>query len=183
MDIMLRPFTRPFARLVLNLSIRDEAVRTRDTTSLMFIFLDFDGVLRRKQSPLYRLDRDCLRGFEDAVRSLPKAEIVIASSWREAFSLGEMRKLFSPDIAGRIVGVTPLEWHRENHYRYKEVLAFLKRSGHPGTHWIAIDDEAFHYPLGLENLVLVDGSRGFDGDAAERMLIRATNPVPEVKNR
>jgi HAD domain in Swiss Army Knife RNA repair proteins len=147
----------------------------------MYVFLDFDGVLRRKQSPLYRLEGDCLRSFEDAVRSLPNVQIVIASSWREAFSLREMRDLFSPDIAGRIVGVTPIEWHRENHHRYREVLAFLKHNGHSRTPWIAIDDEACHYPLGLENLVLVDGSRGFDADAAERMLIKATNPVE--KNR
>lgn len=143
----------------------------------MFIFLDFDGVLRRRQSPLYRLDADCLSTFESAVRLLSHAQIVITSSWREAFSLAEMRKLFSPDIAGRIVGVTPLDLHRENHYRYREVLAFLKRNGHSTTSWIAIDDEAFHYPLGLDNLVLVDGSRGFDADAAEPMLIKATNPM------
>ena len=95
MDIMLRPFTRPFARLVLNLSIRDEAVRMRDTTSLMFIFLDFDGVLRRKQSPLYKLEEDCLRTFENAVRLLPNAQIVITSSWR----IPGMPRSFAADFA------------------------------------------------------------------------------------
>lgn len=145
----------------------------------MYIFLDFDGVLRRKQSPLYRLEEDCLRSFENAVRSLPDAQIAIASSWREAFSLGDMRKLFSPDIADRIVGITPIESHRDNDNRYREVLSFLKRSVHSGNYWIAIDDEAFHYPHGSHNLVLVDGSRGFDADAAERMLLRANNPVSE----
>ena len=149
----------------------------RDTTSLMFIFLDFDGVLRRKQSPLYKLEEDCLRTFENGVRFLPNAQIVITSSWREAFSLSQMRRLFSPDIAERIVGVTPTEWGREDQYRYREVLSFLRRNGYSGTHWIAIDDEAFHYPPGFNNLVLVDGSRGFDAAAAERMLIRTTKPV------
>jgi hypothetical protein len=143
----------------------------------VLIFLDFDGVLRRKQSPLYRLDVDCLHVFENAVRMLPGAQIVITSSWREAFSLAEMRRLFSSDIAERIVGVTPTEWSREDQYRYREVLSFLKRNGHISSRWIALDDEAFHYPPGFDNLVLVDGSRGFDAEAAERLLIRTANPV------
>ena len=148
------------------------ALPTRDTTSIMLIFLDFDGVLRRKQSPLYRLDGDCLSIFEGAVRLLPNAQIVITSSWREAFSLSQMRRLFSPDIAERLVGVTPTEWSREDQYRYREVLSFLKRNGHASSRWIALDDEAFHYPSGFDNLVLVDGSRGFDAEAAKRMLLR-----------
>ena len=103
----------------------------------MLIFLDFDGVLRRKQSPLYRLDADCLGLFEQAVRKLPDAEIVITSTWREAFSLERMRGLFSPDISARIVGATPIDRRREDHYRYREVLAYLKRNGKSGVPWVA----------------------------------------------
>lgn len=134
----------------------------------MLIFLDFDGVLRRKQSPLYRLDADCLNAFEQAVRKLPDAEIVITSSWREAFSLERMRGLFSPDIAARIVGVTPIDRRREDHYRYREVLAYMKRNGKSGVPWVALDDESSHYPP-FANLILIDGQRGFDSHAAERL--------------
>ena len=108
---------------------------------------------------------------------LPNAQIVITSSWREAFSLSQMRRLFSPDIAERLVGVTPTEWSREDQYRYREVLSFLKRNGHISSRWIALDDEAFHYPPGFDNLVLVDGSHGFDAEAAKRMLLRTANPA------
>lgn len=135
----------------------------------MLIFLDFDGVLRRKQSPLYRLDADCVSHFEKAVRSLLEAEIVITSSWREGFSLDQMRKLFSPDIAARIVGVTPIDWRREGHYRYREVLTYLKRSGDAGQEWIALDDDPFHYPR-LSNVLLIDAERGFDSEAARRLV-------------
>ena len=134
----------------------------------MLIFLDFDGVLRRKHSPLYRLDADCLSAFEQAVRKLPDAEIVITSTWREAFSLERMRGLFSPDISARIVGVTPIARRREDHYRYREVLAYLKRNGKSGVPWVALDDEPSHYPP-FANLILIDGQQGFDSHAAERL--------------
>ncbi len=142
----------------------------------MLIFLDFDGVLRRKQSPLYRLDGDCLSFFEGAVRLLPDAQIVITSSWREAFSLSQMRQLFSPDIAERIVGVTPIEWSGEDHYRYREVLSFLKRNGHADTAWIAVDDDPSHYPP-LRNLIVVDGECGFDSEAAARLASAVREPL------
>ena len=53
----------------------------------VLIFLDIDGVLRRKQSSLYRLDAACLRAFEQVIGSLPDLQIVITSSWREVFTL------------------------------------------------------------------------------------------------
>jgi HAD domain in Swiss Army Knife RNA repair proteins len=146
----------------------------------MLIFLDFDGVLRPKQSPLYRFDADCLDMFERAVRLLPEAQIVITSSWREAFSLGQMRRLFSPDIAERIVGVTPIEWSHQDHYRYREVLAFLKRNSPAGAAWMALDDDPLHYPP-LRNLIVVDGECGFDSDAAARLLTAARELLASSK--
>ena len=142
----------------------------------MLSFLDFDGVLRRKQSPLYKLDADCVAVFESAVRLLPEAQIVITSSWRDAFSLSQMRALFSPDIAERIVGVTPAEWSHEDQYRHREVLAFLQRNGHSGTNWVAIDDDPLHYPP-LTNLIVVDAERGFDSAAAARLASAGREPL------
>jgi hypothetical protein len=135
----------------------------------MIIFLDIDGVLRRKQSPLFRFDADCLRTFEQAVRSLPDSQIVITSSWREAFTLDQMRGLFSQDIRLRIIGVTPIARNREGHYRYREVLAYLKLNGRERNPWLAIDDDSLHYPP-LNNVLLIDGERGFDSTAAERLV-------------
>jgi hypothetical protein len=144
---------------------------TRIQATRVLIFLDFDGVLRRKRSPLYRLDSDCLSVFEKAVRRCPDAQIVITSSWREAFSLSQIRGLFSADIAVRIIGVTPIEptdWRCEDHHRYREVMAFLKRNGHTSTEWIALDDDPSHYPT-LRNLIIVDAERGFDSEVAGRL--------------
>ena len=134
----------------------------------MLIFLDIDGVLRRKQSPLYRLDAACLRAFERAIRSLPDLQIVITSSWREAFTLDQMRGLFSPDIALRIIGITPIAPNQGGQYRYREVLAYLKLKGQENDSWVALDDDPLNYPL-LNNVLLIDGERGFNTDAAQQL--------------
>ena len=134
----------------------------------MLIFLDLDGVLRRKKSPLYRLDAPCLRAFEQAIRSLPNAQIVITSSWREAFTVDQMRGLFSPDVARQIIGVTPIAPNQDGHYRHREVLAYLKLNRRENDLWLALDDDPLHYPR-LNNVLLIDGERGFDSDAAQRL--------------
>ena len=131
----------------------------------MILFLDFDGVLRRSNSPVYEFDRDCVEAFERVMRELPEVEIVITSSWREGFTLAEMRAHFSDDIAARIVGVTPMAQDRtRDQYRYQEVLAYLRRLGKPSA-WVAIDDDPLHYPETC-NVLLVDPERGFDEKAA-----------------
>ena len=42
------------------------------------------------------------------MRDFPSVGIVINSTWHEQFSLETLRAKFSPDIAARIVGTTPL---------------------------------------------------------------------------
>lgn len=131
------------------------------------IFLDIDGVLRRDGAPLYELEEDLRRLFEETLRAMPGAEIVISSSWREGFSLDEIRAHFSDDVATRIVGVTPIAQESE-HRRYREVLAYLIHSGQKGRTWVAVDDDPAHYPASV-NLVLVDPAMGLDSTAASRL--------------
>lgn len=124
------------------------------------IFLDFDGVLRRNTSPLYKLEPDLVRNLEGVI--LPRAElkVVITSSWREAYSTPTLRSLFSAEFAERIEGVTPIANQRSEHYQYNEILAYLERyhSGH--ANWVAIDDDPLHYPLEA-TLIKNDPSEGF----------------------
>jgi hypothetical protein len=93
---------------------------------------------------------------------------VITSSWREAFTLGELRKAFAPDIAARILGVTPIAQDREGHYRHREVRAYLERNGLQNRAWVAIDDNPDHYPASA-SVVLTDSDRGFDAEAQSRL--------------
>ena len=138
----------------------------------MLLFLDLDGVLRRQHAALYRLEADCLAAFEDALRWIPDAEVVITSTWREVMPLPELRALFSEDLRGRIVGVTPLARLRDGHYRHREVLAYLRLHGLSDSPWVAIDDDREHYPAACE-VLLIDPSRGFDRKAARDLVTMA----------
>ena len=130
----------------------------------MIVFLDFDGVLRRTGSPLYKLEADLVDRFERVCAGHPAIRIVITSSWREAMTLDELRRPFSAALRSRIIGVTPLSRHQSDHGRYREVLAFLKRLGE-AEQWVAIDDDPLHYPASV-NVVLTDPTKGFDEGAA-----------------
>ena len=78
------------------------------------LFLDFDGVLRRNGSPLYKLESELVNNLEEVLRAAPTVKIMITSSWREAFGQNEMRSLFSADIAARIEGCTPSRTHHKD---------------------------------------------------------------------
>ena len=136
-----------------------------------FLFLDLDGVLRRQSSPLYGLDHDLVANLEGVLRALPGVQVVITSSWREAFSLAELRKHFAGDIAARIVGVTPSSQSREGFYRHREVLAYLKRNATAGDSWVAVDDDREHYPSGAPVLA-VDAAVGLDATMAAELARR-----------
>lgn len=135
------------------------------TSHAMLLFLDFDGVLRRADSPKYRFDEDCLEIFQQTVRALEDIEIVVSSSWKDAFSLSEIRAHFAPDIAERIIGVTPSSLRMEEYPRHREVLLFLRGRCWEHRPWAAIDDHPDHYGPGA-NAVWTDSTRGFDELAA-----------------
>jgi hypothetical protein len=132
------------------------------------IFLDIDGVLRRVTSPTDCFDRDCLERFESAVRKCPVSKIVISSTWRFAMPLKELRSRFSPDIAARIVGVTPQIFEEETYERMAEIDAFLKEKNVTAVKWLAIDDNSDHFPAGSPVLI-TDPNKGFDEVSANQL--------------
>ena len=135
---------------------------------MRILFLDLDGVLRRRTSPLYELDRDLVANLESILRAFTDVQVVITSSWREAFSLAELRKHFAADIAARIVGVTPSSKSREGFYRHREVLAYLKHKGAAADSWLAVDDDREHYPPDAP-VLLVDSAVGLDAAMAAEL--------------
>lgn len=133
------------------------------------IFLDFDGVLRRTTSNPSQFDKDCLENFESAMRQCSVSKIVISSTWRLAISLKELRSRFSPDIAARIVGVTPESLEEEAHPRHAEILAFMQEKKVTALPWLAIDDDPSHFPPGSP-ILLTDPQNGFDTACAARLV-------------
>lgn len=84
----------------------------------MILFLDFDGVLHPFHRPLGTFV--LLSYFEDVLRDFPAVNIVISSTWREEYSLPQLQKFFSEDIARRIIDVTP-SWQDLN------IIMFVKQ--------------------------------------------------------
>ncbi len=56
----------------------------------MYIFLDFDGVLRRLSSDPGKFEEDLLSNFENMIRKHEHLKIVITSTWRLVYSLSEI---------------------------------------------------------------------------------------------
>lgn len=112
----------------------------------MLLLLDFDGVLHP-----FDARHDPARQFvylprlEAVLRELPALHIVISSDWRERFSLDELQAYFSPDIAARVVGITPsisLDASSGSGWlgsRENEALAFMEATGQRWR-WTALDD-------------------------------------------
>lgn len=161
------------------------------------LFLDFDGVLHSEPS----LSHEALTQLpliESILREFPSVEIVISSAWRldwvgnaDAFAVEKLRRHFSPDIAARVVGVTPLLGRIPEggldtfpHVRELECYAWLKSNRPAGTRWMALDDRADYFSPDCLNLMKVDGGDGFmpsDKEVFRQHLTRITaesmNPV------
>jgi hypothetical protein len=134
---------------------------------ITLVFLDFDGVMHPAGCDTSK--HFCnLAHFEAVMREHPDAGIVIASTWRHAYPLSELKRHFSPDIGARIVGKTPaLEDESDDHVRYEEIREFMRHPQLAGAQWVAVDDSDFEFPPGCANLVLCDSVHGFDAAAAK----------------
>lgn len=111
------------------------------------VFLDFDGVLSKGLTADFRH----LPLFEGWLRQRPEVCVVVSSAWRLEMSLDSIRSLFSPDIAPRIIGVTP-EDHEARLKRQAEVLRWRTDAGHTGL-FIAIDDNAHDFEVAWPHVI------------------------------
>lgn len=134
--------------------------------ALTLVFLDFDGVLHptpphnRNTGVLSHLER-----FESVMRDFPSWNIVISSSWREAFDMETIRGFFSSDVGARIVGMTPVLDPELPHLRQREIEQYLRDTGQTNVGWLALEDQAGEFEVGLPNLVLCNPAHGFDEQA------------------
>lgn len=111
------------------------------------VFLDFDGVLSKGLTADFRH----LPVFENWLRKRQAVQVVISSNWRLEMSLEALRGLFSPDVAGRVIGVTP-EDHEARLKRQVEILSWRLEAGHDGP-FVAIDDNAHDFEVAYPNVV------------------------------
>lgn len=142
----------------------------------MYLFLDFDGVLRPDWAPRGRFHQPCLERFESTMRDFPRIDIVISSDWRWQARLKTIVAMFSPDIGARIIGVTPLMPSDDDGMRHREIVAYLEERllrgeaqvasehGDGLPSWLAIDDKPslFTDEVIGRQVLITDPDRAFD---------------------
>ena len=163
--------------------IKNSALNARTS---MILFLDFDGVLH----PEYEGQATpadvafCHRPrFEAIMRDYPCVEIVISSTWREQLTLAALQAQFSPDIAARIIGATPIIPRMDGKYiparRESEILGWLAAAVRAHEPWLALDDAAWQFQLHRNRLITCTRHLGLDdkSEAALRTAFSAcSNP-------
>jgi len=145
---------------------------------MIICFADFDGVTHHYYSLSRREPEQnglfiYLPRIEKILRDYPQVNIVIASEWRNHHPLDELRAFWSPDMADRIIGTTPLEPRGDTLIpgrRQRQVEDFIKERGLTGTPWFAIDDEWDHYHADA-NLIRCDDGFFDEEEKAMREMI------------
>ena len=141
------------------------------------LFLDFDGCLHPKfpgDGPTFTQ----LKLLEDVLRQVPEVVIVLSTSWRLQNPLHQLRTIFSPDIASRIIGMTPDPHDVDptpelrHHGRQAEIDAWLRQNRRRNETWLALDDDSEGFTLGCENLVHCEPGRMLDEETAALLLRR-----------
>ncbi len=143
----------------------------------MILALDFDGVLPLEFVPgtrpgVVRLNCDLFGNvprFETVLRDFPSVDIIISSTWRLRHSLDALRARFSPDIARRIIGVTPLLPKDTPSRRQAEIHKWLRDNGRLGEPVVAVDDFPLLFDSAAPWLLWVDPRTGFDDKAAREL--------------
>lgn len=109
------------------------------------IFLDFDGVLHPHSQ--YKTKDNYMFSKTDLLNNLIKEysdiNIVISSSWRESFSLKDLKNFFPDETSEKIIGVTPvLSSNTLIGGRLKEIYHFCETNNIGENEWVALDDIA-----------------------------------------
>ena len=144
-------------------------IGTDSAQAACVLFLDFDGVTHPE--PCKAEHEFCqLSLIEEVLRQHPRVDVVISSSWRQVHSLEEMRAHFAPDIAQRVVGVTPSNKQPTSAWLPGAAVAFeregecdswMKQNRSWGTPWVAIDDRAHWFRPGCNDLLQTSAKTGF----------------------
>lgn len=147
-------------------------------SAIQILFVDFDGVLHPEfcHESKHFMHRDT---FEAVVRTFPNIELVISSTWRLQRPLDVLKKLFSEDVAARVIGTTPLYAELddvpdtlEGYQREAECRSWLRRHGRVAQEWMALDDRSWNFRPFNPNVFLVDGHVGLNAEAARTLVAR-----------
>ncbi len=126
------------------------------------LFLDFDGVLHPKGAGGAHEHFSRRPLLEELLLEAACAEVqvVVTSTWREAYSLAKLRGFFGAALQPRIIDRTPaLDDLDSDFLRYREIRAWLNR--HPeAKRWCAVDDDREGFPENQARVVFTDSATG-----------------------
>lgn len=142
---------------------------------MLYLFVDFDGVVHTKNGKRFSL----VENLATVVKKFPEVKIVFSTSWREHSTLEFLKSFFPKDIQDQCVGVTPLIRDNIMHVRYHEIQKYLV-ANHITDSWLAIDDLAILFPPNCEYLFLVNGSEGLT-KATSKLLEKCIKNILEKK--
>lgn len=126
----------------------------------MYLFLDIDGVMHPWPADEFFLP-ECCAVLEKLIKSHSSIEIVICSSWRDDYSLDDVRSFFPKVIAGKIIDSTGGEDHphigsyRSMGMRERQIQAWMQENA-PDGKWFAIDDTSVFYDTGAPLFITDD---------------------------
>ena len=147
------------------------------TSAAPILFLDFDGVTHPDPCDKERLF-ESLPLLESVLRSFPDVQVVLSTTWRQNYPIGELRDLFSNDIVARVIGGTPAisdydrDWYPvalSERPRQREVEAWLHQNRTLAHPWVAIDDRPLWFNTECPNLLVTDRTIGFTESNADQL--------------
>lgn len=129
---------------------------------MLYLFLDFDGVLHTHNGKRFSL----VDNFAKVLKKYPQVKIVFSTSWREYSTVEFLKEYLPVSLHNQCVGMTP--WFKESmkHPRFHEIQQYLKENNIQDN-WLAVDDLAVLFPLDCENLFLVNGRDGISPAVAK----------------
>ncbi len=134
----------------------------------MILFLDFDGVLH--PIPTDARGHFChLPRLEEFLRKHEQVQVVVSSSWREAYPWEVIVEIFAADVQSRIIDMTPI-FQISN--RYDEIQGWRVANRYDGP-WLALDDAVNEFPLPCGHLIECETAVGLDDAVLARLTVAA----------
>lgn len=151
------------------------------------LYLDFDGVLHHENVRRHRrrgifIDApgqhrlfEHAGWLEQALDPYPGIWIVLSTSWVRVLGYRRAASRLPTTLQQRLIGATYHSQMQAEHFeqlaRCQQIFADVQRR--QPVSWLALDDDAEHWPASARHrLVLTDGERGL-GDPAARADLKA----------
>lgn len=160
------------------------------TEPMRVIFLDCDGVLNswgHDDATGYNGGRDFETitpetiGHLSAIVEATGAKVVISSTWRKKYTIGEFNTQFKAlGFTGEVIGRTPELWRSEDGQRLRrgdEILLWL-RARPEVTSFVILDDESDMSRV-LGRLVKTDFTRGLTPEDATNAIAMLNRPLSQ----